>query len=92
LELSLILSDVFREDILKLKKEDAKLPGKVWELILDIHQNIQSPTSGLGKPEALKGNFSGYWSRRINERHRLIYKVDNNVLKLAACYGHYSNK
>ncbi len=78
--------DQFKEDILLLRKENVKLPFKVWELIFDIQNN---PFSGIGKPEALKENMTGFWSRRIDQKHRLIYKVKDNILELISCYGHY---
>ncbi|TAL09336.1 MAG: Txe/YoeB family addiction module toxin, partial [Nitrospirae bacterium] len=47
------------------------------------------PHTGLGKPEPLKGDLSGYWSRRITKEHRLVYKVEKNVLSIAQCRFHY---
>lgn len=90
--LPLEVSTQFTVDIIQLKKEDPKLCGKVWELIVDILQSPHNPLSGLGKPEALRGNLSGYYSRRINDKHRLIYKFTNGTLVLISCYGHYSDK
>jgi len=86
------LSTGFRKDIMLLKKEDGKLPGKVWELINDILEHPENPNSGLGKPELLKGDMIGYSSRRITEKHRLIYNVQENILNLVSCYGHYDDK
>jgi toxin YoeB len=80
------LFDQFKEDISSLRKENVKLPFKVWELVFDI-QN--TPFTGLGKPEALKENMSGFWSRRIDQKHRLIYRIKDDVLELISCYGHY---
>lgn len=79
------------KDLVLLKKENAKLGMKVWELILDI---FKDPFSGLGKPEALKGNMQGYWSRRITDKHRLIYRIveEDKVLEIISCYGHYGDK
>jgi toxin YoeB len=67
------LSTQFKKDILQLKKEDSKLPAKVWELLVNIDETWETPLSGIGKPEALKGNLAGYFSRRITDKHRLIY-------------------
>ena len=50
----------------------------------------QSPFSGIGKPESLKHNWAGKWSRRINQEHRLIYKVENNVITVYSLRFHYS--
>ncbi|WP_439557107.1 Txe/YoeB family addiction module toxin [Dyadobacter sp.] len=48
-----------------------------------------SPFSGLGKPEPLKHNLSGYWSRRITDEHRLVYKISNNKIVVIQCRFHY---
>lgn len=47
---------------------------------------------GIGKPEALKGDLSGYWSRRIDEKNRLIYKIVDNTIRIAQCGTHYGDK
>lgn len=47
---------------------------------------------GLGKPEPLKGNLSGWWSRRIDESNRMVYKIENGMLLVAECRSHYSDK
>lgn len=78
----------FGIDMAKLGVEDKKLAYKVWDLVLDI---LKTPFSGIGKPEALKGDMSGYWSRRINQKHRLIYKVTETTVFLVSCYGHYDD-
>jgi len=84
------LSEKARKDILALKKENAKLPTRLWEIILDITEN--DPFNGIGKPEALKGNYKGYWSRRINDKHRIIYRIHEEKLEIASCHGHYGDK
>jgi toxin YoeB len=71
--------------------EDAAIVRKLLELIHDIRR---TPFKGLGKPEPLKGPFAGYWSRRIDREHRLIYAVagrqgDDRRVLIAACRGHY---
>lgn len=78
----------FGIDMAKLGVEDKKLAYKVWDLVLDI---LKTPFAGIGKPEALKGDMSGYWSRRINQKHRLIYKVTETTVFLVSCYGHYDD-
>lgn len=60
--------------------------GRIKELIRDINND---PFKGLGKPEPLKGNWSGSWSRRINLEHRLIYKINGDVILILKCKGHY---
>jgi toxin YoeB len=64
---------------------------KVFKKIVELLKSIKrTPYQGIGKPEALKFNQSGYWSRRITDEHRLVYKVDekNNIF-IASCKGHY---
>jgi toxin YoeB len=72
------------------KKTNPKNVRRIRELIKSIQDN---PFKGLGKPEPLKENWSGYWSRRIAGEHRLVYRVDgispNNVLTIAQCRFHY---
>jgi toxin YoeB len=80
------ISNQFKEDIEALRKIDIKLTYKVWELIFSILNNFYE---GIGKPEPLRHNLSGCWSRRITQEHRLIYKIENNTLLLLSCYGHY---
>ena len=73
-------------DLKKFKSVDQKLAFKIFELIIDIQND---PFKGLGKPEPLKGNYSGFWSRRINNEHRLIYSVTNELINIFSCFGHY---
>ena len=84
----LLLSNQFRKDLPQLRREDVKLMAKLWEL---IDNTLDTPFIGLGKPEPLKGNLSGYWSRRINQEHRLVYKVEEDVIILETCFGHYDD-
>jgi toxin YoeB len=66
--------------------EDKKIYAKIVTLIKDIQRN---PFSGLGKPEALKHNLSGLWSRRINQEHRLVYSVSDKEIVIVSCKFHY---
>lgn len=68
------------------KTGNQKLVFKILELITDIQNNA---FSGIGKPELLKGNFSGFWNRRINDEHRLIYRITDLNIEINSCYGHY---
>ncbi|WP_407521705.1 Txe/YoeB family addiction module toxin [Lacibacter sp. MH-610] len=68
------------------KSGNQKLAFKVFELLSDIQSN---PFQGIGKPEPLKGNLSGFWSRRISDEHRLVYKVMEDLVIVYSCYGHY---
>jgi len=74
------------EDYLYWQKESKKNLKRINTLIKDISRN---PFDGLGKPEPLKGNLSGLWSRRIDEEHRLVYTVNDNSVIIIACHGHY---
>jgi len=75
------------EDLQLFRSGNTKLVFKIFEIISDIQTD---PFKGMGKPEPLKGNFKGFWSRRINDEHRLIYKVTNDAIEIYSCYGHYS--
>lgn len=66
--------------------KDRKILKKINELIKDIQR---TPFTGKGKPEALKFNFTGYWSRRINQEHRLVYLVENGKIIILQCRYHY---
>jgi toxin YoeB len=67
-------------------KLDKKIHRKIVELIKDINRH---PFQGLGKPEALKHDLSGYWSRRIDREHCLVYKVTNEEIIILSCKYHY---
>ena len=66
---------------------DRKLAIRIGQIIKDI---LRDPFKGIGKPEALKGDFKGYWSRRINDEHRLIYKVTTDSIIIISCYSPYN--
>lgn len=74
------------EDYLYWQNHDKKVLKRINELIKNIKN---SPAEGIGKPEPLKFSLSGYWSRRIDEEHRLVYKVENDSLYLLQCRYHY---
>jgi toxin YoeB len=74
------------DDYLFWQKNDKTMLKKINELIKDIQK---TPFEGLGKPEALKFSLSGYWSRRINHEHRLVYKIDNDSIIIIQCKYHY---
>ena len=67
-------------------KEDIKILEKINKLINEIKRD---PFHGTGKPESLKGNLSGHWSRRITDEHRLVYKVFPDQLVIVSCKYHY---
>ncbi|EBP0114791.1 Txe/YoeB family addiction module toxin [Salmonella enterica subsp. salamae] len=74
------------EDYLYWQETDKRMVKKINELIKDIRR---TPFEGKGKPEPLKYNLSGFWSRRITEEHRLVYALTDDALLIAACRYHY---
>jgi len=76
------------EDYLYWQTQDRKTLKRLNALITDAER---SPFSGIGKPEPLKGELSGYWSRRIDDVNRLVYRVRDDTLEILSCRGHYYN-
>lgn len=74
------------EDYIYWQSTDKQMLKKINELIKNIKT---TPFEGKGKPEALKFNLTGYWSRRINNEHRLVYKFEDNTLIILQCRYHY---
>jgi toxin YoeB len=74
------------EDYLHWQKEDRMILKKINQLIRDIQRD---PFDGIGKPEALKNDLSGFWSRRITDEHRIVYRIEDDELIIAQCRGHY---
>jgi len=74
------------EDYTSWLREDRKMLKKINDLIKDIQR---TPFSGKGKPEPLKYDLAGYWSRRITLDHRLVYKFENETIYIIACKYHY---
>lgn len=74
------------KDIMEWMREDRKAVRRIDALLNDIERNGHE---GMGKPEPLRYELSGYWSRRITEKDRLIYKFDETTIYIAACKGHY---
>ncbi|MBK9510774.1 MAG: Txe/YoeB family addiction module toxin [Cytophagaceae bacterium] len=74
------------EDYVYWTKIDKKVQKRINEL---IRETLRTPFEGKGKPEPLKGNFSGYWSRRITDEHRLVYKVLDQRIHIIQCRFHY---
>jgi len=73
------------EDYIYWQQSDKKILKKINDLLKDISRN---PYEGIGKPEPLKHALSGYWSRRITDEHRLVYRVDGDVIKVAQVRYH----
>jgi toxin YoeB len=82
----LIFSEHAWSDYLYWQRTDKKILKRINLLIKDVQR---SPFEGIGKPEPLKHALSGYWSRRINEEHRFVYKVDANNMFIAQLRYHY---
>lgn len=76
------------EDYLYWQVQDKKNLKRINSLIKDAERN---PFSGIGKPEPLKGNLSGFWSRRIDDTNRLVYRIQHDTLEILSCRGHYDD-
>lgn len=68
-------------------RTDRSMPKRINALIKDIQR---SPLDGVGKPEPLKHSLTGFWSRRIDEEHRLVYTIDGERILIAQCRHHYA--
>ncbi len=84
--MNLVFSEQAWEDYLYWQKIDKKLVQRINDLVKEI---TRTPYTGTGKPEPLKHALSGYWSRRINDEHRIVYKVAGGSLFLAQLRYHY---
>ncbi len=84
--MKLIFSEHAWEDYLYWQRTDPKILDRVNKLIKEIQR---TPFKGIGKPEQLKHGLSGYWSRRINDEHRIVYKVEPDSLLIAQLRHHY---
>ena len=81
-----IFTDESWEDYLHWQKTDKQKLKRINELLKDI---ARTPYTGLGKPEPLKYKYAGFWSRRIDQEHRLIYRVVDADIQIAKCRYHY---
>ena len=79
-------TDFAWEQYEELQEKDKRLIKKINTLIKDIKRN---GNEGIGKPEPLQHELSGYWSRRIDDKNRLVYKVPDNQITIVACANHY---
>ena len=77
---NITLNNQALDDLYFWSKNDQKLLKKIFELFASI---IKTPTEGIGKPEGLKGDLKGYWSRRIDDEHRIVYSITNESYR---CY------
>jgi toxin YoeB len=85
-----IRSDEAWADYLYWQSQDKKTLKRINLLIQDIERN--GAMKGIGDPEALKGNLQGEYSRRINEKDRLVYHIENGRIYIASCRGHYTDR
>ena len=85
-----IWSDDAWEDYLFWQMQDKKTLRRINALLKDIDRN--GPMNGIGEPEMLKGNLQGFFSRRINEKDRLVYSTEGNRTYIVQCRGHYEDK
>jgi toxin YoeB len=84
--LILLLAPKAADQLVYWQKADPRIEQRIKQL---IDESRRTPFSGRGKPEALKHDYSGCWSRRINREHRLVYKVEGDALIVLACRYHY---
>ena len=77
------------EDYLYWQAQDKQILKRINQLLKDIDRNGYY---GIGKPEPLVGNLAGYWSRRIDDKNRIVYKVENNQIIIVQCGSHYRDK
>lgn len=75
------------EDYLSWQLEDKKTLKRINTLVKDIQRD---PFKGIGKPEPLTGDLSGWWSRRIDDTNRIVYREQNGIIIIASCRGHYT--
>lgn len=84
-----IWQDEAWDDYIYWQTQDRKTLKRINQLLNDINRNGYE---GIGKPEPLKGNLSGWWSRRIDDTNRLIYRIINGQIEIAQCRSHYGSK
>ncbi len=84
--MKIIFSEQAWEDYLYWQKTDKNLLKRINKLIKEV---TREPFEGIGKPEPLRHGLSGYWSRRINDEHRIVYKALDDALLIAQCRYHY---
>mgnify|MGYP006153865683 CR=1 FL=1 len=84
--MNIVFTELSWEQYLYWQKTDKKILERIHDLIKDIQRN---QFKGIGKPEPLKGNLKGFWSRRIDEEHRLVYRIQNQQVEIVQCRYHY---
>ena len=81
-----VWSDDAWEEYIAWQMQDKKTLKRINLLLKDVERH---PFEGIGKPEPLRGELSGFWSRRIDEKNRLFYRVSRDSLEILSCKGHY---
>lgn len=84
----LLFSERAWMDYLSWQAQDKKILVRINTLLRDIGRD---PYRGIGKPEPLRGELSGFWSRRVDAEHRLVYRVAPDVIEIISCRGHYGD-
>ena len=84
--MNLLFTDESWEDYLFWQKQDRKILKRINNLIKEI---MRSPFEGIGKPESLKFQLQGCWSRRINNEHRIVYEIEKDEIRIISCRFHY---
>ena len=85
--MKLVFTESAWEDYLWFQEKDRQTLKRINQLIRDT---LRTPFEGIGKPEPLKADLAGYWSRRIDDEHRLVYGITKTELVIIACRYHYS--
>lgn len=76
-------------DYLYWQSQDKKVLKRINQLLQDV---LRNGNDGIGKPEPLRNNFSGFWSRRIDDKNRLVYRISADKIEIVSCRGHYDDK
>lgn len=84
--MKLVFADEAWEDYLYWQKQDRRMVERIIKLIREV---MREPFGGMGKPEPLKHALAGFWSRRINDEHRMVYRVEADSLLIAQLRYHY---
>lgn len=84
--MKLVFAELAWEDYVYWQKQDRKMVERINKL---IEATVREPFAGIGKPEPFKHAFAGFWSRRINDEHRMVYRVTGDQLEIAQLRFHY---
>ena len=87
--MNIVFTPTAWEQYTEWQREDKKMVKRINEHIKDIDRN--GLLTGIGKPEPLKNDLSGFWSRRIDEANRIVYRIANEQIEIVQCKGHYND-